>query len=463
MTAIPPRTRMPVPEALARPNVVAPQPYSLPTPTRFRLSNGAKGLAYDLPGQYVLSVRMAIPMPLRVEPREVEGVATIMARTLDEGTARHTSVAFARLLERRGVAIGCGVGDSGLSVELDVAKHNLAYGLDLLRQCLAEPAFPEDEVARQIATRLAEIEQERSVASHRAAAEFAATFFDPDARAARPVGGTADTVAAITREAVVAFHARHVAPAEATVVVAGDLAGLDVVSEVEATLGQWQTPAGYLSPGPWQPTLLAEDRARIVVVDRPGSVQTELMVGAPGPDRHHPKGWAPYPLLGFLVGGSPTARIDTVLREDKGYTYGIRSTFRPRRRGGIFVTAGSVRSEVSCDALRLLLDVLDGGRDGFTSDEVDQAAQFLVLTAPSRYATADTIADEAASLSYDGLDTEFTSRNLGEVARMDADRAGAAYREFVDGRWTVVLVGDAAGFVADVRALGRGDVTVVPN
>lgn len=122
-----------------------------------------------------------------------------------------------------------------------------------------------------------------------------------------------------------------------------------------------------------------------------------------------------------------------------------------------------MRSEVSSDALRLLLDVLDGGRDGFTSDEVDQAAQFLVLTAPSRYATADTIADEAASLSYDGLDTEFTSRNLGEVARMDADRAGAAYREFVDGRWTVVLVGDAAGFVADVRALGRGDVTVVPN
>ena len=86
-----------------------------------------------------------------------------------------------------------------------------------------------------------------------------------------------------------------------------------------------------------------------------------------------------------------------------------------------------MRSEVSSDALRLLLDVLDGGRDGFTSDEVDQAAQFLVLTAPSRYATADTIADEAASLSYDGLDTEFTSRNLGEVARMDADRARAAY------------------------------------
>lgn len=168
-------------------------------------------------------------------------------------------------------------------------------------------------------------------------------------------------------------------------------------------------------------------------------------------------------MLGFLVGGSPTARIDAVLREDKGYTYGIRSTFRPRRRGGVFITAGSVRSEVTGDALRLLLDVLEHGREGFTQDEVDHAAQFLVLTAPSRYATADTIADEAASLSFDGLDTGFTSRNLVEIAGMDAERAGAAYREFIDGRWTVVLVGDAASFLADVQALGRGDVTVVPN
>ena len=78
-------------------------------------------------------------------------------------------------------------------------------------------------------------------------------------------------------------------------------------------------------------------------------------------------------------------------------------------------------------------------------------------------ATADTVADEAASLSYDGLDTEFTSRNLREVAAMDAARAVAAYREFVDGQWTVVLVGDAQAFLADVQALGRGEVTVVPN
>ena len=72
------------------------------------------------------------------------------------------------------------------------------------------------------------------------------------------------------------------------------------------------------------------------------------------------------------------------------------------------------------------------------------------------------MADEAAALAYDGLTTGFTGQTLRDLTGMDADRVSAAYRRFVDGRWTVVLVGDAAGFIDGVRDLGRGDVTVVP-
>ncbi len=454
-------TQGPVPEALPRPQVVAPEPYAVPVPARRTLDNGLTVLAYDLPGQYVLSVRLAVPLPLRVEPRDKEGVATIMARTLDEGTARHTSAEFARLLERRGVALGAGVGDSGLSVDVDVAKRQVAYALDLLRQCLVEPAFPAADVARHVTTRLAEIEQERSVASHRAVRELAATFFDPQARSARPAGGTAETVAAITRDDVARLHACHVAPARATLVVAGDLAGLDAFALVADALGGWQTPAAYVDPGPWQASAEAPDRARIVLVDRPGSVQTEIVVACPGPDRHVAQGWAPYPVLGFVVGGSPTARVDALLREEKGYTYGIRAAFRPRRVGGLFLVSGSVRSEVTGEAVRDLLAVLDGARDGFTEAECEQGRQYLVRTAPARYATADTVADEAAGLSYDGLGTDFTTGILAEIAQMTPARLDAAYRRFVDGRWTVVLVGDAAAIEPGVR--GLGEVTVVPN
>jgi predicted Zn-dependent peptidase len=204
----------------------------------------------------------------------------------------------------------------------------------------------------------------------------------------------------------------------------------------------------------------------MVFVDRPGSVQTELIVAATGPDRRVDGGWAPYPVLGFVLGGSPNARVDAVLREEKGYTYGIRSVFRPRRRGGLFLTSGSVRGDVTVEALDILLTILDGARQGFTDVETKQGVDYIAMTAASRYATADAIADEAASLALEGLTTEFTTATLRDLADVDADRLGAAYTRFVDGDWTVVVVGDATAHADGIRALDHAaarNVTVVPG
>ena len=101
-----------------------------------------------------------------------------MARLLDEGTAEHSPEEFAELLERKGIALGASVTDGGLGVDLDVPKRRLGEALDLLRQALAEPVFPEPEVDRHRKTRLAQIEQERALAPQRAAQAFIATYFD---------------------------------------------------------------------------------------------------------------------------------------------------------------------------------------------------------------------------------------------------------------------------------------------
>jgi len=246
----------------------------------------------------------------------------------------------------------------------------------------------------------------------------------------------------------------------ATIVVAGDLSGLDVVSEVERALGSWsEASAEVVEP---REAVRAVDAGRIVFVDRPGSVQTEFYVGCPGPDRRVDGGWATYPVLGFVIGGSPSARIDAVLREDKGFTYGIRSGFRPRRRGGMFLTSGSVRADSTVEALGLLLDILDKARDGFTEEETQAGVDFIGKTAPGRYATADTVAEEAAGLSLEGLTTEFTTANLRALADVDAGTLTTGYGRYVTGEWTVIVVGDASLYAEGVRGLGRGEVTVLP-
>jgi predicted Zn-dependent peptidase len=443
---------------LERPEVGPPEPWAFPAPARSTLPNGLDVVSYDIPGQYVISVCVAVPMPLDREPRDREGIATIMARTLDEGTAQHTAEEFAELLERKGIALGAGASESGLVVDLDVSKRHLSEALDLLSQALREPAFPANEVSRHVKTRLAEIDQERAVPGQRAALEFITTYFDSGERASRPTGGTKATVSAITPADLVAFHAANVVPSGATVVVAGDLSDLDVVSEIEQALGSWSGAAAEVVEP--REAARAADAARIVFVDRPGSVQTEFYIGCPGPDHKVEGGWAPYQVLGFVVGGSPNARVDAVLREDKGFTYGIRSGFRPRRRGGMFLTSGSVRADSTVEALGLLLDILDKAREGFTAEETKAGVDFISKTAPGRYATADTVAEEAAGLSLEGLTTEFTTQNLLALTNVDPATLSAAYDRYITGNWTVIVVGDATPYAEGVRALSRGELTI---
>ncbi|WP_270888432.1 M16 family metallopeptidase [Pedococcus sp. 5OH_020] len=447
--------------APARPAVQPPGPWSFPTPTRHTLSNGVELVLYDIPGQYVVSVRTTLPFPLTVEPRRVEGVATIMARMLDEGTAEHSPEEFAELLERKGIAFGASVTDAGLAVDLDVPKRRLPEALDLLRQTLSAPVFPQPEVDRHLKTRLAEIEQERALAPQRAAREFIATLYDGEDRASRPTGGAAGTVSAISRQDIVDFHAARVGPRDMTAVVAGDLAGLDVVDLADRALGTWESSSQRPAPES-QAGRVAADAARVVLVDRPGSVQTEVLVGCVGPDRRVQATWAAFPVLGFMVGGSPNARIDAVLREEKGYTYGIRSAFRPRRVGGLFLTSGSVRAESTVESVQLLLQILESGREGFAEEEVRAGVDFISKTAPGRFATADAVADEAASLALEGLTTEFTTATLEAMRGLDPQALVDAYRQWVTGQWTVVVVGDTGLYAGGLQELGIGPATVVP-
>jgi len=148
-----------------RPAVSAPEPWSFPEAQRSVLANGLGVVSYDIPGQYVISVRLAVPMPLEREPREREGIATIMARTsMRERRAYRRGVR--RVVGAQGIALGASASESGLIVDVDVPKRNLTEALDLLSQAVREPAFPANEVSRHVKIRLAEIDQERAMPGH---------------------------------------------------------------------------------------------------------------------------------------------------------------------------------------------------------------------------------------------------------------------------------------------------------
>lgn len=443
----------------ARPGVAEPAPWSFPEPIRATLPNGLRVQAFDMPGQHVLSLQLGIPAPLAGEPRDLEGVALMMVRCLDLGTARHTADEMAELLARHGIALHSAIGERGVVVQVDTISRTLPTALELLVECLTEATFPESEVRREVRHRLADIGQDRADPGSLASLHFIETYFDASDRASRPAGGSRETVTRITAEDVRDYYARVMHPDGATLAVAGDLAGIPWEELVEQAFGSWPSNPGH-QPTPATPGLRAADAGRILLVDRPGAVQTELQVGGPGPGRSDDLGWGPYQVLSFAIGGAPQARIDRVLREERGYTYGIRAGFRPRSHGGLFTAMGSVRGEVTVEAVDALLQILDLQGADLTDAELTHAAGYQARTAPGRFATCEAVAGEAVSLALDGMDVDFVTRTVDQVRTLQPQVARVAWDKHRGAPWTVVLVGDAQ-HADGIRALGRGQVEVV--
>ncbi|WP_030773191.1 M16 family metallopeptidase [Streptomyces albidoflavus] len=443
----------------------APRPWAFPAPERTTLDNGLTVLTCHRPGQQVVAVEVLLDSPLDTEPEGLDGLATIMARAFSEGTDRDSAEEFAAELERCGATLDAFADHPGVRLSLEVPVSRLEKALGLLADALRAPAFAEAEIERLVRNRLDEIPHEQANPARRAAKELSRQLFPAGSRVSRPRQGTEETVERIDADAVRAFYERHVRPATATAVVVGDLEGTDLGALLAGSLGAWQGDAGQPNP---VPPVTADDTGRVVIVDRPGAVQTQLLIGRVGPDRHD-RVWPAQVLGTYSLGGTLTSRLDRVLREEKGYTYGVRSFAQVLRStpegtgAAMLAISGSVDTESTGPALDDLWKVLRTlAAEGLTDAELDTAVQNLVGVAPLKYETAAAVASTLADQVEQHLPDDFQARLYRMMTETGATEATAAVvSAFPADRLVTVLVGDASRIAEPVRALGIGEVSVV--
>ncbi|MBC9718392.1 insulinase family protein [Streptomyces sp. TRM66268-LWL] len=441
------------------------KPWAFPAPERGTLPNGLTVLRCDRPGQQVVAVEIFLAAPLDAEPEGLDGVATIMARAFSEGTDKLSAEEFAAELERCGATLDAHADHPGVRVSLEVPVSRLPKALGLIADSLRAPAFADSEVSRVVRNRLDEIPHELANPSRRAAKELYKELFPATARMSRPRQGTEETVGRIDSQAVRAFYDAWVRPATATAVIVGDLSATDLDALLAETLGQWTGTPGQARPAA---PVTADDTGRVVIVDRPGAVQTQLLIGRIGPDRHD-RVWPAQVLGTYCLGGTLTSRLDRVLREEKGYTYGVRAFGQVLRSApdgsgaAMLAINGSVDTPNTGPALEDLWKVLRTlAAEGLTDAERETAVQNLVGVAPLRYETAAAVANTLADQVEQHLPDDFQAqlyRMLAETGTVEA--TAAVVSAFPVDRLVTVLVGDAAEIAEPVKALGIGEVTVV--
>ena len=437
----------------ARPATAAPRPYVFP-PVRRRSVAGGDILAAHLPGQPIVWLSLLLGGGALREPDGLDGLARATAGLLDEGSENYTADQFGTAVESLGGQwmVDTGWETARLSMDLPVAEAEA--GARLMAEGARRPAFTDVDVERYLADLVASKREAFARPGMRGQVAFRGALFGAETRFGRLAGGDPDTSAALTAEAVRAFHAQWLREA-GTLLVIGDLDRVDLDALGQAVFEDAaRNPAGpsWLdlprpAPAPAPP--------RLVVVDRPGAVQSTLRIGHTAPTMAEAAAGGvdrvALRMASSILGGSFTSRLNHELREVKGVTYGARGSFDLGRPVGTYQFTAEVEAAATAasiaDTLRVMNEFLDGGA---TPQELEKTRSHLAGAIPIELQTVGSVGHYLVDIVRQGLADDFVTTDHAHLLDVTLDELNAAIRSTLKPSEMVIVVeGDEAAIGLD--------------
>jgi zinc protease len=441
------------------PEAGAIRPFEFPPVERRELAGGLDLRVARVARLPAVSVRLFLRAGETALHEDQAGLAVLTGDALEGGTRRRSGTELAEALEQIGARLGVSTGWEGTSVMLSCLADRLEDGLALLAETVLEPDFPEDEVERAKNQSLAAVRQREMDPGSSASEEAARRYFSSAAPYSRPMAGTRASVESLERDHVRGFADSFFRPGSGGLVVVGDVAGDEIEAIASGPLSRWTGAPPSTEPFSAEP---ATRERRVVVVDRPGSVQAEIRVGHVGVERSHPDVFA-LAVMNTLLGGAFTSRLNLNLRERHGFTYGVRSRFALRSHPGPFQVSTAVGTEVTAPAVGEILGELERlVREGPTEEEVLSSRDYIAGVFPLRVETVAQIASRISELIIFGLEDDYHRTYRDRIRSITTDQAAeAAHRHVRPTEVQVVVVGDAESVVSPLEALDIGPVEVV--
>jgi len=461
------------------PPMPAPGPtpdFAVPDSHRFELSNGIP-VAFVQAGTIpMVQMQLNIHSGSASDPKGKSGVASLAAAMLREGTSEHTALELSEQLLDLSSGIGMSASLEYSSATLRCLEDKCGPTLALLSEMLRSSTFTPDDVERVREQRRSSLLAEKDKLPSLGYKAFRRLVYG-DTYAGRPGRGTLESLDAITRDDLVAWHARAWIPENASVVLVGRMTLDSAKTMLEEQLGDWNAadfskvvamdpvPAGELRPS--VPAFEQVDRSPTTVywIDRPGAAQSYVTVGQSAP------AWdaqlqAARSLGNSALGGQFTARLNMNLREDKGYTYGARSSVSGLTQAGSFRARASVKTATTAPALTEFMYEIRGiVSDRPISDEEFAAGQGRAIQGyPSYFEGIRGVMGQFAAADARRRPEGWLAGYRERVSAVTREEAQAQLASIVDPEaLVIVIVGDYAAVGAEVEALGLGPMVMLDD
>jgi zinc protease len=428
----------------------------LPKATEATLKNGLQVIVLENHKLPIFSMQLVTLTGGLMDPADRPGLAQYTASMLREGTKTRSSRQIAEQIDAVGASLFANAGLSSLTSTVSASGlvENLDQILELFADVILNPSFPADELGKLKGRSVAQLRQQRAQPGFLAGEMFSKVIYG-----AHPAGRfalTADQIQSFTPEILQRFHATYYRPNNSMLAITGDVKPEEIVAKLERVFGGWER--GEVK-GATIPPVSDLAASKIYLINRPGSVQTNLILGTLGITRTDPDYFA-LQVMNQILGGSGSARLFLNLREDKGYTYGAYSNFSSSRYRGTVQASTQVRSEVTEGSMKELLYELRRIREErVPAAELEDAKRSIVGGFALQLESPQSLLGNIVTQKLYGLPADYWDTYAARISAVTAEDVQRVAQKYVDlNRLQVVAVGDAAKISEALRKYGTVEV-----
>ena len=432
----------------------------VPAWTKSKLANGADLIVsekHDLP--LVSFTITFVGGANQFDAPDRAGIGSLVASMMSEGTKSRDGDALSNALQLLGTTVNINVGGETGSIAFLSTSSKFAPTLDVLADMLVNSTFPADALERQRAQRLVALSQAKDRTTAIAGIVFPKVLYSE----AHPYGRSATerSIKAITRDEVVAFRKSYFQPGRAIVTVVGDVTASSVKPLIDRAFAAWTS--GGEKPTFSYPRVPEPGKATIYLVDKPGAAQSTFALGNPGPPRNTADYFALL-VMNRILGGQFQSRLNANIREEKGYSYGVSSSFAFGKGPGPFRAGGDVVTAKTDAALIEFMKELRGivGSRPVTEDELATVKDGLIQRLPDQFASVTAINGAITGIYVQGLPEDFYQQYAKNVSAITKEDVVRVAKQYVDlDHLAIVIVGDRTAVEAPLKATNVAPITLL--
>ncbi len=426
--------------------------FNPPTPTRTKLSNGMGISVIEQRGMPIVAFGVLMDAGASRDPENLPGLAGFTAQMLPEGTTTKTSQEIAQAFEFIGSRISADGRREYTLLSAETLTKHWPTGLELTADLVLNPNFPDHEIERVRREHLTELRRGKDEPNAVAEQLMAGLVFQSSSGYGHPLSGTEKSIAALTRDDIVSQFSRDYTPANANLIVVGDVSIDEVAKRAEAVFGRWKGGPSANGRSVVEPS---NGTATIYLVDRPGAPQSVIRALNTTIPRLHPD-YLGLTLMNYAFGGQFSARLNQNLRQEKGYSYGYQSHVQWFRSSSLMLAGGSVQTEVTKESVFETLKEYNEVRGSrpISEEELENAKASVLRSFPANFERPGAIMGQVLQMVQFGLPDDYLQTVRANVEAVTLDDVHRITQELVrPDQLKILVVGDRQLIETGLRQL----------